>query len=460
MNESASTSDSGATPDTSEFAETIEIEAGPWIPKTSVAAATWALFLGLGLVMIGNGLNGSVLGVRAEQEGFGTVTSGLIMASHFLGFLAGSRYAEHVLQRVGHIRVFAALASGASSVVLIQAISVAPITWAITRFLFGACIAGLYVVVESWLNDLSTNKTRGRILSVYMIVSMGGIGVGQLMLQIEDRSGFRLFIFVSVLVSMSLLPVTLSASSTPPLVVPEPMPLRQLVKIVPTGVFTSFWSGAATGAVMGMGAFYGALVGMSAGQISIFLSAPILGTLLFQWPIGWASDRLPRRGVIFFVAAAGTAFSAAGVFFAVGSVASVISMTLLGGVMFPLYSLTIAYTNDWIRQEEILGASATLIRVSGSGAVFGPVATAVLMSLAGPSFFFWTLAGLHGVIALYVLARIVQKDPLPVDDQQAYVAVPARSLSGALGLMPKLKKTSQRTRKRQSEARQSDRQGA
>ena len=427
--------------------EVFDIEAGPWLAEpeetkgASVAAATWALFAGLGLVMIGNGLNGSVLGVRAEAEGFSVGVSGLIMAAYFLGFLSGSKYAEHALRTVGHIRVFAALASGASSVVLVQAISVEPITWAVTRFLFGACMAGIYVVVESWLNDMASNKTRGRILSVYMIISMGGIGIGQLMLGIEDRSGFRLFIFVSVLVSMSLLPVTLSATSTPPLVVPEPMPLKRLMKIVPTGVISSFWSGAAAGVLFGMGAFYAARVGLSTSQISIFLSAPILGALVFQWPVGWLSDHFPRRGVIFFVSAAGTAAPLAMLVVAVDSVAAVIFMFLLGGAMFPLYSLTIAYTHDWIGAQDRLGASATLIRVNGSGAVIGPLLVAVLMSVAGASSFFWTIAGLHAIIAGYVLIRIVWKDALPMERQRAYVALPARALSGATGLLPKRRKT-------------------
>ncbi len=428
--------------------EVFDIEAGPWISEpegtkgTSMAGATWALFVGLGLVMIGNGLNGSVLGVRAEAEGFSVGVSGLIMAAYFLGFLSGSKYAEHALRNVGHIRVFAALASGASSVVLVQAISIEPITWAITRFLFGACMAGIYVVVESWLNDMATNQTRGRILSVYMIISMGGIGIGQLMLGIEDRSGFRLFIFVSVLVSMSLLPVTLSATSAPPLVVPEPMPLKRLLRIVPTGVISSFWSGAAAGVLFGMGAFYAALVGLSTSQISIFLSAPILGALVFQWPVGWLSDKFPRRGVIFFVAATATAASLAILLVAVDSAAAVVFMFLLGGAMFPLYSLTIAYTHDWIGAQDRLGASATLIRVNGSGAVIGPLVVAALMSVAGPSSFFWTIAGLHAIIAAYVSFRIVWKDALPMERQRAHVALPARALSGATGLLPRRRKNS------------------
>ena len=246
----------------------------PLIPRTSVAAATWALFLGLGLVMVGNGLNGALLGVRSATEGFGTTVTGVIMASYFAGFLAGTAYTETALRTVGHIRVFAALASLASSVVLVQAVSVEPLTWAITRFLFGACMAGLYVVVESWLNDLATNATRGRILSVYMIVSMGGVAAGQLLLNVEDTSGFTLFIIVSVLVSLSLVPVTLSASSAPPIAVPESTSLRDLIGRVPTGLTASFFSGASAGALLGMAAVYASQIGLDAGRISVVPGRP------------------------------------------------------------------------------------------------------------------------------------------------------------------------------------------
>ena len=414
-----------------------EIHGGPWIPETSVVAATWALFVGLALVMVGNGLNGSLLGVRSEAEGFGLGVTGVIMASYFVGFLVGTRYTEDALKRVGHIRVFAALASSASSVVLLQAISVEPVTWALTRFAFGACMAGLYVVVESWLNDLATNKTRGRILSVYMIVTMAGVGVGQLLLNVEDRSGYALFILVSVLVSLSLVPVTLSATSAPPLAVPEPTGLTSLWQKVPTGVVSSFWTGAAAGALIGMGAVYASAVGMSAGRISVFLFVPMLGAIAFQWPVGWLSDHLPRRGVMFGVAAVGVLMPIVALAVEPDSNVALVAMFVLGGAMFPLYSLTLAYSNDWLRQEEILGASATLVRVNGTGAIVGPLVAAGLMGALDERLFFWTLSGIFVCIASYVLYRILARDPLPMERQRRYVAFPARASAVAANLIPR-----------------------
>ena len=420
-----------------ESGEEIEVSGGPLIPRSSVAAATWALFVGLGLVMIGNGLNGSLLGVRSESEGFSLAVTGIVMTSYFAGFLAGTVYAETALRSVGHIRVFAALASTASSVVLVQAVSVNPVTWSITRFLFGACMAGLYVVVESWLNDLATNETRGRILSVYMIVTMSGVAAGQLLLNVEDSSGFTLFIVVSVLVSVSLVPVTLSASSAPPLAVPEPIGLRVLAGRIPTGLVSSFFSGAGAGAMLGMAAVYASQVGMSAGRLSLFLAAPMVGALVFQWPIGMISDKLPRRGVLFGVAVASALTPLVALAVEPTSWIAVLAMFLMGGSMFPFYSLAVAYSNDWLRAEEILGASGTLVRVNGTGAIVGPLLAAGLMALLDARFFFWTIAGLFATVAAFILWRMVVRDALPQERQRLWVPYPARASAVAANLIPR-----------------------
>lgn len=415
----------------------------PLIPKTSVAAATWALFVGLALVMVGNGLNGSVLGVRSQEEGFSLAVTGIIMASYFCGFLAGTMYAERALKSVGHIRVFAALASSASCVVLLQALSVTPLTWMGTRFLFGGCMAGLYVVVESWLNDLATNQTRGRILSVYMIVTMGGVAAGQALLNVDDSSGFTLFIIVSVLVSISLVPITLSASSAPPLAVPEPMGLRALAARAPTGLVASFFSGAGAGALIGMGAFYASAVGMSSARISLFLAAPMLGALVFQWPIGWLSDKLPRRGVLFAVAVAAAITPLLALVADPSSLLAIVAMFFMGGAMFPFYSLTVAYTNDWLKAEEILGASGTLVRINGTGAIFGPLLAAGLMATYGPRLFFWTITAIFTLVSAFILYRIFVRDALPQERQRRHVNFPARASSVAANLIPRRRRNAE-----------------
>lgn len=407
---------------------------GPAFAETSTAAKTWALFVGISLLMLGNGLSGALLGVRADAEGFGTTVSGLVMTSYFIGFLFGTRYVEQALVSVGHIRVFAGLASTASSMVLLQVIWIHPIAWAGFRFLFGLCAAGLYVVAESWLNDLATNATRGRILAVYMVVTMGSLAGGQFLINAADPEGFVLFALASVLVSMALVPMALSASSSPPARVPTPIGFRDLIRQVPTGIVSSFLVGVATGILIGLGAVYAAASGMSNAELSTFLAAPMLGAVALQVPIGRLSDRFPRRGVMVVVALAATSVATALPFVDTTSWLGYLLMGLLGGAMFPLYSLAIAYTNDWLEYEQMLGASAMLVRVNGTGAIVGPLAGAALLAL-NLQLFFVALAAAHGVIALFVLQRIVARDPLPFEEQGPFQPFPGRASRMAVRLL-------------------------
>jgi MFS family permease len=403
-----------AAPPTSQFSSSTRRQSrgGPALAETSTVAATWALFLGLALIMVGNGLQGPLLALRAEAEGFDLVVSGLIMAGYFVGFFAGSRYAEYAVTKVGHIRVFAGLASTASSTAIIHAVWVNPFSWVLLRMVFGLCMAGIYVVIESWLNDLATNKTRGRLLAAYMVVTMAGLSGGQMLVGLGSATGFTLFVVASVLVSVSLVPVTLSAASGPPLSVPEPMGLADLVDIVPTGAVTSFMNGLATGALL-----------------------PLFGAWMFQWPIGTISDKVSRRGVLAVVCLAGSTMSALLALVEPGSGASYVLMFFLGGTLFPMYSLSIAYTNDWLPPGKTMGASATLVRVNAGGAVLGPIIGATLMAVVAPSSLYWLISVSFGVVTTYVMYRIVVADAPPEHRKSRFVAFPARASSSAVGLL-------------------------
>ncbi len=411
------------------------VEGGPWIDSASPATAARALFLGIFLLMAGNGLQGSLIGVRSEAEGFDVATAGVIMACYFAGFLVGSRWAESLISQVGHIRVFAGLASTASTAVLVHALFITPVTWGAMRFVTGMCMAGLYVVAESWLNDLATNETRGRLLSIYMVVTMGGMTIGQFLLDAADPDGFELFILSSVLVSASLVPVALSASSSPPLAVPEPMSLRELYQIVPTGIFVSFWNGAAVGVLIGMGAVYAVAVDVPDSRIPVFLAAPLIGSVLLQWPIGYVSDRVSRRAVMFWVALAASGACVSLAAAPEGSWTAIALMLVLGAASFPIYSLTIAFTADWLPQAKLTAGSASLVRINGVGALFGPLVAAVVMASTSAQAFFWVMAGADLIIVAYLGYRMVVKDALPVERQRRFVAFPARASAVAANLI-------------------------
>ncbi|MDE0236233.1 MAG: MFS transporter [bacterium] len=411
---------------------------GPWIetgPKGRGLGAARALLAGVLLIMVGNGLQGVLLGVRTESEGFGLAVSGIVMGCYFLGFMIGTRLAEHFLAAVGHIRVFAALASMASGVSILHLLWINPTAWGLLRMVFGLCIAGVYVVVESWLNDMATNATRGRLLSMYMVSSMGGLTLGQLLLNGADPFGFELFVISSVLISAALVPITLSATSAPPLVVPESLSLRQLISLAPTGVLTAFCAGISHGTLLGVGAVYAAYEGLPTSRIALFLVAATAGAIAFQWPLGSLSDRMSRRAVIFTVAAAAAAIAGIMPLIEPGSAVSLVLMFCFGGATFPLYSLGIALAGDWVPSSQLNGASAALVRTSGVGAVIGPVVGGMVMALTAPWTFFLVLVGAHAVVVAYTGWRIVARDGIPVAQQGECVPWPMRASAMAVNLL-------------------------
>ncbi len=410
------------------------IEGGPIISVNPVVAAR-ALLVGIALLMAGNGLQGSLLGVRAEAEGFGIVATGVVMASYFGGCFVGGLYSQRLISQVGHIRVFAALASLASGASLLHVLLISPLSWGLMRFVTGMCIAGLFVVAESWLNDMATNATRGRLLSMYMVATMGGMTAGQFLLETADTSGFKLFVLASLLVSASLVPVTLSASSNPPLGVPEPLSTRELTRNVPTGVISTFWVGTSAGVLIGLGAVYAVTVEIPNSRIPVFLAAPLVGSIVMQWPIGWMSDRVGRRLVMWWVATAATAICVALALIDPQSWPVIALVFGLGGMTFSLYSLTIAYTADWLPQSQLTAASAALVRVNGVGAVFGPLVVAPAMALSSPQAFFWALVATHGLIAAYISWRVLFRDPVPKELQRVFVVYPARASAVASNLI-------------------------
>lgn len=397
--------------------------------------ALWALFLGFAMLMIGNGLNLAVIGVRIVDEGFGFRTGGIVMAGYFAGFLLGPGAVVRMLSGVGHIRVFASLASLASCAVLVHFVWVDPVMWTAMRFVFGFCMAGLYVVVESWLNDASTPSTRGRTLAVYMIVSMGGLSFGQLLIATGDPSSGVLFVVASILVSLSFVPMALAATTdAPPVRVADPLRLRDLMRTAPTGIVGMLFTGASHGMLFGLAAVYATQSGFSPSRTAVFVAAPAAGSLLLQWPIGWASDRLPRRGVIFGVALAAGGTAALLALAPSDSIVVVPLMLLLGGWTFPLYSLLLTYTLDWSPPGTAMAASGTLLRVNGTGAVIGPIVGGVLIGSLGGAALFWSLVVTHGIIVVYVVYRLVVADGLPLDRQGPFVPMPARATDYALRL--------------------------
>ena len=391
-------------------------------------ASAWALLLGIALIMLGNGLQSTLLGVRATLEGFGTTTTGLVMTAYFVGFVSGSVIVPRLLANVGHVRVFAALASLASGAALVHTVFVTPLSWGLIRIATGFCFAGLYVVAESWINEAATNKTRGQLLSVYMIMVLGGTGSGQLLMNLSDPRSFELFVLVSVLISFALIPITLSVGRAPPFEAPEPIGIRALFRASPLGVAGAFLIGIAHSALYAMGPVFATEIGLDVERVALFIAVALFGGLVLQWPIGWLSDRFDRRRVIVAIAwVAATASMVAGVG-GIDSYAVLISATaLLGGMSMPLYSLCGAHTNDHLTPRQIVAASATLVLVGGIGLTVGPLFAALLMQAAGPQGIFWLLTLMHACIGAYGLFRMMRREPVPLDEQRTYDPVSFRT---------------------------------
>ncbi|WP_171212685.1 MFS transporter [Ruegeria sp. HKCCA5426] len=383
-----------------------------------VLSSAWALLLGVGLLMVGNGLQGTILGVRGEIEGFSTLEMSFVMSAYFVGFLGGSRLAPEMIRRVGHVRVFAALASFISAVMIMYPTLTEPVAWILGRVVIGFCFSGVYVTAESWLNNAASNKNRGQALSLYMIVQMTGIITAQGLMLVGDPAGYETFVIASILVSISFGPILLSISPTPAFDTTKPMTLRELMGKSPLGCVGMFLLGGVFSAQFGMASVYGARAGLTLVEISTFIAAFYVGAVVLQYPLGWFSDRMDRRFLIMLVAIAGAGGSIAGMLFGTTFPILLIAAFVIGGMSNPLYSLLIAHANDFLEHEDMAAASGGLVFINGLGAIAGPLITGWLMGDAvfGPQGFFLFIAMLLVITAGYAMYRMTQRAAIPVDE--------------------------------------------
>lgn len=391
-----------------------------------VLKTSWPLLLGVLLLLIGNGLQGTLLGIRGGIEGYDAATMSLVMTGYYVGFLVGSRRATVLIARVGHVRVFAALGSLISAAFILYAAVPHAWAWALLRVLVGYSFAGVYVVAESWLNNAATNETRGQALSLYMIVQMAGIISAQGILNLADPGGYALFVVMSVLVSVAFLPILLTAGTAPPFQTTKPMSLGQLFRISPLGCIGTFLLGGVFAAIFGMASVFGTQAGMSVAQISIFVAAIYLGGLVFQYPIGWASDRMDRRILITGLTAFGAVTTVVGGFFTESYAVTLLLGLVIGGVANPLYSLIIAYTNDFLQPSDMAAASGGLLFINGLGSMAGPIIIGAAMTRFGAGAFFAYVALLYALIAGYALYRMSRR-PTPEDTSPYAPVLPQAS---------------------------------
>ena len=371
---------------------------------------SWPLFLGMLLLMISNGLLVTLLTTRATEFGFSQTQIAFMQAAYPLAALFGCLVAPRIVAAVGHIRSFGALASLCSTAALIHMVTADPWSWAAMRALAGFCFPGLYVVAESWLNGRADNHSRAAVLSIYFITQTGGAALGQLLLGIPDSSGNLLFVIVSVLISLSLVPMLLSAQQSQAFEAPARLSVRDLFRLSPLGLSVSFVNGISQGAFyVGLGLF-GVAVGLPVGQVGLLVAAGTLGAVIGQFPLGALSDRIDRRLVIAGSALAALAaclFLAAAAPVLAGSAWLYAAVAVVGAFVLPLYSLGVAHTNDRLEPAQMVAASGGLVLVMNVGIVLGPPAGGLAMTHLGAPALFGCLALLQGATAALALYRLV-----------------------------------------------------
>ena len=386
--------------------------------------ALFSLFLSYGVLLMANGLFSTLLGVRSRLEGFDPQVTGLIMGAYFAGLLGGALTGAHVVNRVGHIRCFAAAASVMSITALLHVIWVDPVAWALMRVVAGFSMAGMIMVTESWLNARAANAVRGQVLALYMITNYFCAGLGQFLLPLADPGEFYLFSLVSILLSLALIPVLLTRSEAPTPVPPQKGGFKDVYAIAPLALIGAGCSGAVNAAFHGMGPVYATAVGLSNTQTSAFMAAAIFGGLLLQWPMGYVSDRIDRR---FLLGGAALIVSAICTVFALLTPEGGLALFLLpagyGAVAYTVYSICVAHANDRATTGQSVRVAGAMLMSYGTGAAFGPVVAGASMSALGPAGLFWQSALVTGALGIYTIYRLLVRPERPVNGP--FVPMPA-----------------------------------
>lgn len=404
----------------------------------TILSRTSPLLLGIGLLLIGIGLQGTLLALRANLEHFSVPMTGFIMSAYFMGFIVGTFLCPKLIRGVGHIRSFAAFAAITAAAAIAHGMFIDPWSWALLRIITGTCMVGLYMVIESWLNAMAPNDQRGRFFSVYVIITLLAMALGQYLILLDDLSGYRLFSLTALLVVLAVVPIALTRMIQPSQVSAPTIELKHLYRQSPLGVSGALISGINNGAFWGLGALFAQRVGMSETGIALFMSLTIIGGALLQWPIGHLSDRHDRRKVLVMVSFI-TAVIAGGAFLSTGmSHALLITFFIAyGGFAFSLYGISVAHVNDHLETDQMLEASRNLLLIYGAGAAIGPTIAGLFMDAAGPGSFLLFLTSTLLLLGSLGLYRLRVGAVIPAEEQMAFASM-VRTSPVALEMDPRL----------------------
>lgn len=396
------------------------------------------LIAGLALLLVGVGLIGTLVGVRASLEHFSALTIGLIMSGYYLGYVLGTFLCPALIRRVGHIRTFAALAAMTCAVTLAFSLWVHPLAWGLLRMVGGIGVVGLYMVVESWLNEQVEPGWRGRLFGLYTAVTLGALAGGQFLLLVGDPLTSAPFVIAAIFIALGLVPIAVTRVHEPvPVQTPEAH-LRELYAISPMAFQGVLITGLVTSAFWGMGAVFAQRIGLDALGISSFLAATIAGGAALQWPVGHLSDRYDRRAVLVAVSFACALVAVAAVWLLEqGLVVMMLTAFVYGGLLFPLYGLSVAHANDQLAPSQMLEASRGLLLVYGFGAIVGPAAAGLVMAWLGPMGLPLYSAAFLILLGGFGLFRMTRRVAPPLAEQGDFVAM-VRTTPVALEMHPQV----------------------
>lgn len=381
--------------------------------------------ISLVILVLGNGLFLTYVTVRLKLEGFSNFTIGVVSAAYYAGLFVGSIRANKLIERVGHIRAFCIFGSLLSVFTLLQGFYISSWSWTILRFFNGVMMAGLFITIESWLLVKSNLKTRGKILSLYMIALYSSQSAGQFLLNISNPISWVPYILVTILTCFSLIPVSITRTTAPVIEEPSYLNVIQLFKISPLGVIGCFLSGILLGTVYSISPLYAQEIGLTLSQIATFMGLTIFGGLVLQWPLGHLSDYIDRRKVLII----------AGVFTFIISVAIsflgdmqltilYILVWLFGGFSFTLYPICISHACDHLEPKHFVAATGGLLLSYGVGAIIGPLLAPILMKTFGPKGLFIYFSIIGAILSLYAIFKVFKTAPIPKEDKVPYANIP------------------------------------
>ena len=414
-----------------------------------ILKSSWALFTGYFILMVAHGFQGNLLGVRSVIEEFNFLATGSIMSGYFVGYFIGANSIPNLVGRVGHIRVFAALASMASLSILIHAVFVNPIIWTMARFVTGFALVGIFIVMESWLNDRANNRTRGQLLSVYMFITLIGISLGSLLLNFSSPDKYEPFILISLLLSFALIPILLTKRKAPKFKKQGFINIKGLFKTSPLATVSMFCTGLIHSALFSLGAVYAAKMNFTILEISLLLFIITVCGGLFQWPIGYFSDKSDRRLIIIICTFVAAVFAFLAIYVSGASLENMylaisadrnkilffIFFGIYAGMAIPLFTLNLAYINDYMEKAKFVSAGAGMQIIFGFGAMMGPFLCSTLMSAFGTNGFFIYLLIFHLIIGLFGLYRITRRETVENPDN-TFTPLPRNITPAGLELDP------------------------